>query len=137
MATSDQLIHIEEGTVFWTPDAGVEVEIDCKSFGVKPKKPIARLLGSKYGRQNIGGTPDITGEAVIYVRRDEFPYTLLIQPGLKGTFRAPFYDGGPEWEIPVILGEEFTDDVYMDNETEVHTLTVPWMLDGDFPDYPS
>lgn len=138
MATSDQLVHVEDGEVFWTPDAGVEIEIDVKMLSVKPKAPIARLLGSKYGRQNVKGTEDITGEAQIYLRKDEWLYsTLGITPGAKGTLRGVHYDGGPEWEIPIVWGEEFDDTVFADNDTDVKVVTCPFMIDGAFPAYPA
>lgn len=137
MATSDELIHVEEGSVFWTPEGGAEVEIDVKTFTVKPKMPIAKVLGSKYGRQNIAGTGDLTGDAEIYLRRDEFIYSdLQITPGAKGTLRGVHYDGGPEWSIPIVWGEEFTETIFQDSETDVKVIGAPFLLDGVMPDYP-
>jgi hypothetical protein len=138
MATSDFLIHVNEGTIFWTPDGGAATEIDCKSCSAKPKAPIGKVIGSKYGRQNKPGLMDFTGELVVYLRRNENPYTLGLFPGAKGTLDLHHYDDANGWaDVPVILGEEFDEQIFTDNETDVKVITIPFMLDGDFPAYPT
>lgn len=134
MATSDQLVHVNEGSAWWTPEGGAEIELDCKTLTVNPKTPIAKVIGSKYGRQNMAGVPDITGQMEVYMRKNEWPSDLGLVPGAKGTLRTAHYDDAHGQPIPVILGEEFTEPVFSDDETSVKVQTIPFQLDGPMPE---
>ena len=134
MATSDQLVHVNDGSIWWKLEgAGAELELDCKSCTINPKRPIAKLIGSKYGRQNIAGLPDMTGQMEVYLRKDEWAATLGLVPGAKGTLRVAHYNDAHGQSFPVILGEEFTEPVFSDDESTVKVITVPFQLDGPMP----
>ncbi len=133
MATSDQLVHVNYGSIWWTPEGQAEIEIDCKSCSISPKRPIAKIIGSKYGRQNIAGLPDMTGSMEVYLRKDEWAATLGLVPGAKGTLRIAHYDDAHGQAFPVILGEEFTEPVFSDDESTVKVITIPFQLDGPMP----